>query len=135
GERLVSLENLAERDEKKRAEEPGEAKSARDAGFGEKFEVIIVCMVNDLAIVLGLVGGEDGLQRAEAGAGVFVVEEYAPCVHPHRGALAGGDLEALQGIEAIEHLLDPEPGDEQEGEEEDEAAGKDVAAASAAKQH
>ena len=73
GERLVSLENLAERDEKKRAEEPGEAKSARDAGFGEKFEVIIVCMVNDFAIVLGLVGGEDGLQRAEAGAGVFVV--------------------------------------------------------------
>ena len=34
GEGLVSLENLAERDEKKRGEEPGEAKSACDSGFG-----------------------------------------------------------------------------------------------------
>jgi hypothetical protein len=61
GERLVSLKNLAQRDEKKRAEEPGEAKSAGDAGFGEKFEVIIMCMVNYFAIVLGLLCGKDGL--------------------------------------------------------------------------
>jgi len=37
GERLVSLENLTKRDEKKRAEEPGAANSARNAGFGKHF--------------------------------------------------------------------------------------------------
>ncbi len=53
---------------------------------------------------------------------------------PHRGALAGGDFEGLHGREAVEHLLYAEPGDEEEGEEKDEAAGEDVAAAGAAQQ-
>ena len=96
GKGLVSLEDLAKRDEKERSEEGSEANSAGNSGFGEKLEVIIVGMVDDLAIVLGLVRGEDGLQRTEAGTGVFVVEEDAPGVLAHRGALAGGDLEALE---------------------------------------
>ena len=134
GEGFVSLENLAERDEKKRAEEPCAANAAGDSGFGEHFEVIVVRMVDDFAIVLGLVGGEDGLQRAEAGAGVFVVEKDAPGVLPHRGALAGGDFEILKRVKAVENLFDAEPGDEEESEEEDEAAGEDVAATGAAEQ-
>src|SRR5580698_9267698 len=91
-------------------------------------------MVNDFAIVLGLIRGEDGLEGAEAGAGVFVVEENAPGVQPHRGALPGGDLNGLHGREAVEHLLYAEPGDEQESKEKDEAAGEDMAAAGAAQQ-
>ena len=134
GERLVSLENLTKRDEKKRAEEPGAANSAGDAGFGEHFEVIVVGMVDDLAIVLGLVRGEDGLQRAEAGAGVFVVEKDAQSVFSHRGALSCGDFEALQRVETIENLFDAEPRDEEKGEEEDESAGEDVAASGATQQ-
>src|SRR5579872_4761698 len=91
-------------------------------------------MVNDFAIVLGLIRREDGLEGAEAGSGVFVVEKDAPGVQPHRGALAGGDLEGLHGREAVEHLLYAEPGDEQKCEEKDEAAGEDMAAAGAAQQ-
>ena len=133
-ERLVSLENLSQRDEKERAEEPNAANSAGDSGFGEHFEVVVMCMVDDLAIVLGLVGGEDGLQGAEARAGVFVVEKDTESVLPHRGALAGRDFEALQRVKAIENLFDSEPGDEEEGEEQDESAGEHVAAAGAPEQ-
>ena len=96
GKGLVSLEDLAKSDEKKRAEEPSAANSAGDSSFGEHFEIVVVSMVNDFAIVLGLVGGEDGLKRAEAGAGVFVVEKDAEGVLPHRGAFTGGDFESLE---------------------------------------
>ena len=98
------------------------------------FEVVVVRVVDDFSVVLRLVGGKDGLQRAEAGAGVFVVEKDAPGVLAHRGALAGGDFETLERGEAVENLFDAEPGDEEEGEEEDEAAGEDVAATGAAEQ-
>ena len=91
-------------------------------------------MVDDFSIVLRLVGGEDGLQRAEPGAGVFVIEKNAPGVLSHRGALAGGDFEILERGEAIENLLDAEPGDEAGSEEEYEATGEDVSAVRAAKQ-
>ena len=42
GEGLVSLENLAQRDEKKRAEEPGTANPAGNSRFGKHFEVIVM---------------------------------------------------------------------------------------------
>ena len=91
-----------------------------------------MAMVDDLAIVLGLVRREYRLQRAEAGASVFVVEKDAEGVLPHRGAFAGGDFESLQRGEAVEDLFHAEPGDEEERQEEDEAAGEDVPAAGAA---
>ena len=42
GEGLVSLEDLAQGDEKQGSQEPKAADSAGDAGFGEHFEVIVV---------------------------------------------------------------------------------------------
>ena len=93
-----------------------------------------MCMVNYFAIVLGLVRGEDGLERAEARAGDFVVEKDAPGVQAHRGALAGGDLKGLHRRKAVEHLFNAEPGDEEERKEEDKPAGEDATAAAGAAQ-
>src|SRR5277367_3071276 len=73
GEGFVDLQQLAQGNEKKRAEEPGAANAAGDSGFGEHFEVVVMRVVDDFSVVLRLVGGEDGLQRAEAGAGVAMV--------------------------------------------------------------
>ena len=92
GERFVDLQNLTERDEKKHTEEPCAADATGDSGFGELFEVVVVRVVDDFSVVLRLVGGKDGLQRAEAGPRVFVVEKDAPGILPHGSALAGGDF-------------------------------------------
>lgn len=134
GEGFVSLEELAKRDEEQSAEEPGAADAAGDSGFRELLEVVVVRVIDDFSIVLRFVGRENGLQRAESCAGVFVVEENAPGVLTHRGALAGGDFEILERGEAVENLFDAEPGNEEESEEEDKSTGEDVATAGAAQQ-
>src|ERR1700720_657211 len=135
GERLVALEQLPQRDEEKNAQESGAAEAAGDAGLGQGFEVVVVRVIDDFSVVVGLVGGEDGLQGAQAGAGPGMVEENGPGVQSHRGTLAGGHFERLKRGEAIENLFPSEPGDQQESQEQDEAASEDMLPAGAAQQH
>ena len=109
GERLVAVQQLPQGDEEKNAEESGAAQSAGDAGFRQGFQVVVVRVIDDFPVVVGFVGGKNGLQGTQAGAGPGMVEENAPGVPPHGGTLAGGHFERLKRREAIENLLHSKP--------------------------
>ncbi len=112
----------------------GAAEASGDSGFSQSFEVVVVRVIDDFAVVVGFVGGKDSLQGAQAGAGPAMVEKDAPGVLTHGGALAAGYFERLQGGEAVENLFHSEPGNQQERKEQDEPAGENVLSATAAQQ-
>src|SRR5882724_8975497 len=114
GEGLVSLEQLPQRDEEQDAEESSAAYASSDAGLSHEFQVVVVGVVDDLAVVVGLVGGKDGLQGAQTGAGPRMVEEDVPGVEAHGGTLAVGHLQGLQRGKAVKDLFYAQPRDQKE---------------------
>ena len=58
---LVALQQLTQRNEVKNAEEGTTAEAASDAGFCQTLEVVVVRVIDNFSIVVGFVGGENGL--------------------------------------------------------------------------
>src|SRR6266851_5091794 len=78
GEGLVLQEHTTERTKKQSAEKPGAARNTDDSGFGQSFEVIIVCVIDNFGVVQGFVRWENSLQSAETGAGPRMFAEDVP---------------------------------------------------------
>jgi hypothetical protein len=132
GEGLVLQEHTTERTKKQSTEKPGAARGTGDSGFGQSFEVIIVCVIDNFGVVQRFVGWEDSLQSAKTGAGPGMFAEDVPRVQAHGGAFARGYFEGLHGGKALEDLPDAQPGNQHEGKEQNHRSGKHVLSTRAA---
>src|SRR4029077_9280620 len=83
-------------------------------------------VIDDLSIVKRFVRRIDDLKSAESCSGNGMMKKDPPGVAAHGGPLTGGSLEGLERGEALQNLSDAEPGNHQEGKEEDGAAGKQL---------
>src|SRR6266849_4793819 len=132
GERLVLQEQATEGTKEQNTEKPGAARGASDSGFRQSFEVIVVGVIDNFCVVLGFVGGENGLQGAKTGTGPGMFAEDSPSVQAHGGAFAGGYFEGLHGGKALEDLPDAQPGNQHECKEQNHRSGKHVLSTRAA---
>ena len=81
------LRQAPKRIEQQNAQKPNTAQAAGHARFRETFEVVIVGVIDDFSVIESLVSREDELQSAETGARPGMVQENAPGVGAHGGAL------------------------------------------------
>src|SRR4029077_4120342 len=126
GEGLVLQEQATERTKKQSTEKPGATPGASDSGFGQRFEVVVVGVIDNSCVEVGFVGRENGLQGAKTGAGPGMLAEDVPSVQAHGGAFACGDFEGLHGGKALQDLPDAQPGNQHEGKEQNHRSGKHV---------
>src|ERR1700734_1005832 len=108
---------------KQDGEESEAAESADDAKFGQEFDVVVVNVVNEMAVVVGLefrIGGDEG---TETGAADGIGEEEIEAAAGHRDAAGYRDFARTKDGEALDDSSGAEPGDEGEGCEDDEADG------------
>src|SRR5229473_2700057 len=110
--RCIGTQNPAEGIKQQHAEKPRAAQAARYASLRQRFEVIVVGVIDDLAVIEGFVGRENGLERAKTRACPRMIEENAPGVRAHGGALPGGHLERLQRGKSLKDFIRAEPGDQ-----------------------
>src|SRR5258707_12276461 len=110
--------------EQEQTDKPGETQSAENARFGQRFEVIIVRMIDDLSIIKSFIERIDGLERAETRAEYWMAEKDAPSSMAHGGALVFVNFKRLQAAETRQKLIYAEPGDQRNGGNEDYAAGE-----------
>src|SRR5712664_469473 len=113
------------------SQKPGTARGAHDSRFSQRFQVIVVRMVDNFCVVQALVGREDGLQSAKSGARPGMFAENVPGVRAHGGALSGSHFERLHGREAFKDLPGAQPRNEHECKEQDHRSGKHMLSACA----
>ena len=126
GKRRSRMKQTAPGFEKPNTEERGAAETAKKSSFGEGFDVVVVGMIDDFAVIESFVPRINGLKSSEAGAEERMVEENVPRSSPHRDALAIGNLEGLHGGESLQDLANSEPGNHGQGDEQDGGSGDEL---------
>src|SRR6266852_947351 len=110
--RCIGTQNPAGGIKQQHTEKPRAAQAARYASLRQRFEVVVVGVIDELAVIEGFVGRENGLERAKTRACPRMIEENAPGVRAHGGALPGGHLERLQRGKSLKDFIRAEPGDQ-----------------------
>src|ERR671922_948824 len=96
GKGKVPQPKKGKRLEKQNPEEPGAAQTAQRARFSKGFQVIVVRVIDDFAVIQGLVGRVDDLQSSESRAGEWMVQKNVPRAPAHGCTLALSDFKRLQ---------------------------------------
>src|SRR5215469_3002890 len=82
--------------EQQNQEEPSIAETAQHARFSKGFEVIVVRVIHNLAVVQSLVARIHDLKGTESRACQRVIQKDVPGATAHGGALALGHFERLE---------------------------------------
>src|SRR5690242_17630546 len=96
GKRKVTLPKKGKGFEKQNPEEPSAAQAAQHARSSKGFQVVVVSVIHDFAVIKSFVGRVHNLQSAESRARERMVQKNAPGATAHCSTLALGDLKRLQ---------------------------------------
>src|SRR5262249_8999009 len=82
-------------------------------------QVIVVSMIDDSAVIKGIVGWVDHLERAEPRTDDRVIEKDAERVSLHRGAFSGANFNTLHARESSQDLIGADPSYDQDADKDD----------------
>src|SRR5881394_1926709 len=109
GKRKITLPEKGKRFEKQNPEEPGAAQTAQRPRFSKSLQVIVVRVIDDFAVIKGLIRRVRDLKSAQSGTGERMVEKNVPGASAHGGALPFSDFERLYGRKALQDSANTQP--------------------------
>src|SRR5580698_513580 len=114
---FVGAAGIAEQDE----EESEAAEAADDAKLGEKFDVVVVNVIDEVAVVVGFEFWIDRDESAEARAADGISAEQVQAAFVHGETSGDGNFAGAQDGKALDDLAGAEPRDKSQSRQDDDA--------------